>query len=320
MSVYTNVEPHQLENFLSYYNVGNLISYEGISAGIENTNYFVTTSTGKFVLTLFEYFTDEELPYFLDLMAYLAENEIPSAHPLADKKGQYLQHLNGKPAALVQRLPGKDIQQPNLIQCHAIGCSLGRLHVITTKNTSLYRANERGTHWWRVTANRVLPVMNQDDAIFLKAELDFQAQYQNMNLPNGIIHADLFRDNALFEDNELSGIIDFYYACNDAFVYDLAITVNDWCRLENGQLEIARVQAILDGYYQNRILNPIEKQAWFVVLRSAALRFWLSRLQDLHFPREGEITHIKDPTVFRNILQNHIENKDQYLALLEEYK
>jgi len=312
MSVYTPVERHQLEDFLRHYNLGHLVTYQGISAGIENTNYFVTTSTGEFVLTLFEYLGYDELPYFLELMAYLAEHDMPSAHPLADTEGHYLRQLNGKPAALVKRLRGKDVDAPNLAQCYAIGYSLGCLHTVGS-HFPLHRSNKRGPHWWKITAERVLPLMDADDATLLRTELDFQANYQGMELPRGVIHADLFRDNALFEDDTLSGIIDFYYACNDVLIYDMAITVNDWCSEPDAHLDNKRVQAMFDGYFENRELTPLESQAWPVILRAAALRFWLSRLQDLHFPRPGEITHIKNPAALRNLLKTHIENQERHL-------
>ncbi|KHD06000.1 serine kinase [Candidatus Thiomargarita nelsonii] len=302
MSVYTLIERHQLEDFLCHYDLGTLVTYQGINAGIENTNYFVTTTAGEFVLTLFEQHSHEELPYFLELMAYLAEHNIPSAHPLADKAGHYLRQLNGKPAALVQRLSGKDVEVPNLAQCHAIGYTLGHLHVISP-DFPHHRPNGRGSDWWKVTAERVLPLMAADDVALLQAELRFQANYKNLDLPRGVIHADLFRDNALFNGDKLSGIIDFYYACNDVLLYDIAVLINDWCSLPNGHLDNKRVDAIFEGYYENRTLTPLENEIWPVMLRAAALRFWLSRLQDFHFPRPGEITHIKNPDVFRNILQ-----------------
>jgi homoserine kinase type II len=307
MSVYTPVEHHQLEEFLGHYNLGYLVNYQGINAGIENTNYFVTTSTGEFVLTLFEQFSInyDELPYFLELMAYLAEHDIPSAHPLADEQGNYLCQLNGKPAALVQRLRGKEVDTPTITQCHAVGRILGRLHLISP-NFSHHRPNGRGPHWWRTTAERVLPCLKTEDAALLQAELRFQATYQHSDLPRGVIHADLFRDNTLFEGDTLCGVIDFYYACNDVLLYDVAITVNDWCTLPNGYLDEKRFDAIFENYCENRTLIPLEVETWPVMLRAAALRFWLSRLQDLHFPRPGEITHTKNPDVFRNILQAHI--------------
>ncbi len=306
MSVYTIVEHHQLDDFLRHYNLGTLVSYQGIDAGIENTNYFITTTTGDFVLTLFEHHCFEELSYFLNLMAYFAEHAIPSAHPVADKAGHYLRELNGKPAALVVRLSGQDVEEPSLLQCHAIGHTLGKLHVVSP-DFPYHRPNGRGPHWWKITAEHVLPMMDEEDATLLQAELHFQANYQQLVLPSGVIHADLFRDNALFNGDTLCGIIDFYYACNDVLLYDVAIMVNDWCRLSDGNLDEKRVRAIFDGYHENRSLTALEYEAWPVMLRAAALRFWLSRLQDFHFPRPGEITHIKNPDDFRKILQAHID-------------
>ncbi len=318
MSVYTCVEQHQLEEFLSHYELGNLISYKGINAGIENTNYFVTTSNGEFVLTLFESLSSEELPYFLELMAYLSEHNIPTAHPVSDLTGSYLHQLNDRPAALVQRLAGAtDVKIPTTAQCQTLGNFLGHFHFVSP-NFHLKRDNERGPHWWKVTAERVLSQMPPYDAKLLRNELEFQHRYQNLALPQGVIHADLFRDNALFEGNKLCGVIDFYYACNDALIYDIAVTVNDWCNLPNGDLDAKRVKAIFTSYNQIRPFTEVEYKIWPIMLRAAALRFWLSRLQDLHFPRPGEMTHIKDPSVFQNILQAHIQAGEQRINLLHE--
>ncbi|HDN26321.1 MAG TPA: homoserine kinase [Thioploca sp.] len=317
MSVYTLVERNQLEDFLLHYNLGSLVNYQGINAGINNTNYFVTTTAGEFVLTLFEQLDYDEVPYFLELMAYLAEHGIPSAHPLADLNGHYLRQLNGKPAALVKRLRGKDVEVPTLAQCGAMGNSLGRLHTVGT-HFPLHRANEYGPHWWKITAERVLPLIEADEAALLQAELHFQANYQHLDLPRGVVHTDLFRDNALFEGDNLCGIIDFYFACNDVLLYDLAITVNDWCSLPDSRLDEQRTQAMVEGYCGNRTLTPLEYEVWPVMLRAAALRFWLSRLQDFHFPRAGEITHTKNPAVLRNILQARIEAQEQGISLLKK--
>jgi homoserine kinase type II len=309
MSVYTTVERDELEEFLSHYSLGELLEYEGISAGIENTNYFVTTSQGQYVLTLFEALTADELPYFLELMAHLAEHDVPSAHPIPDEQGKYLRTLNGKPAALVMRLQGHNIETTNQAQCAELGKALGHLHVVGQSYKG-YRKNLRGPHWWQVTAREVMPKLGQDDATLLQAELAFQRQHRFDALPQGVIHADLFRDNALFVDNHLTGIIDFYYACNDLLLYDVAVTVNDWCTLPNGHLDPDRLGALLEGYQTERQFSDAEHEDWPVMLRAAALRFWLSRLKDLHFPREGEITHIKDPTVFQRILEQRIAEQD----------
>jgi homoserine kinase type II len=305
MSVYTPVERSQLEAFLLQYALGNLVEYQGISAGIENTNFFVTTSEGQFVLTLFEQFSAGELPYFLELMAYLAEHGVPSAHPLADRQGHYLRELNGKPAALVRRLRGREEMQPGAEHCRALGEALGYMHNHSPA-FPLRRPNPRGPHWWKITADRLLPRLNPAEAELLRAELAFQASHRHDVLPRGVIHADLFRDNALFEAGQLRGIIDFYYACDDVLLYDVAVTVNDWCSLPGGEFDPPRLQALLQAYRGKRGFTAEERAAWPVMLRAAALRFWLSRLQDKHFPRVGEITHIKDPDVFKRILQCRI--------------
>jgi len=305
MSVYTVVEHAQLEDFLRHYDVGRLISFQGIGAGIENTNYFVTTSTGEFVLTLFERLNYEEVLYFLELMAYLADRGVPSAHPLADQQEHYLQILNNKPAALVERLAGQDLSKPTSSHCYALGNALGYLHSISP-SFPYRRPNGRGPHWWKITAEQVLPFLTQEESSLLQEELHFQMQHRHLDLPRGVIHGDLFRDNVLFSEENLRGIIDFYYACDDVLLYDVAVAVNDWCRLtESSQLDESLMHSFLEGYSQQRKLTRLEYQVWPVMLRAAALRFWLSRLQDLHFPRLGEMTHIKNPDDFKDILQAH---------------
>ena len=310
MSVYTRIERNDLEEFLHHYPLGTLINFEGIRAGIENTNYFVTTTTAgappaQFMLTLFEQLKYDELPYFLDLMAFFAERGIPSAHPLADHQQHYLRILHGKPAALVQRLNGGSTEYPTPAQCHALGNALGRMHVVGQAYPA-QRANTRGLAWYQKTMSNVLPRLTTSDAALLQEEVRFQTAFHATPaanaLPRGVIHADLFRDNALFVGDTLTGIIDFYYACNDVLLYDVAVTVNDWCSQPDGTLNDALTPTLLQAYQQQRPLGTAEQDAWPVMLRAAALRFWLSRLHDLHFPRTGEITHTKDPEVFKHIL------------------
>lgn len=301
MSVYTVVERDELEAFLRNYSLGELVDFQGISAGIENTNYFVTTSEKRLVLTLFENHSAEELGYFLDLMAFLAEHDVPSAHPMADNQGHYLRHLNGKPAALVMRLSGAGVDHPSEAQCRELGHALGKLHV-AGQSFSGQRDNDRGPHWWYTTRDALADKLGAADRALLDEELTFQRSHRFDTLPRGVIHADLFRDNALFEGDTLTGLIDFYYACNDVLLYDVAVTVNDWCSMADGRLDEAKVLALLGAYQRVRPFTPDEADAWPVMLRAGALRFWLSRLQDQHFPREGELTHIKNPDVFRTIL------------------
>ena len=311
MSVYTRIERHELEEFLRGYSVGALVDFSGISAGIENTNYFVTTSQGSYVLTLFETLNADQLPYFLDLMAHLAEHGVPCAHPVVGLQGHYLRTLKDKPAALVQRLSGSNVEHPGTAQCAAVGHALGQMHMAGLSFQGR-RAPDRGPAWRAATARKVLPRLSNEHAELLKDELTYQAQHSGLQLPQGVIHADLFRDNVLFTGERLTGIIDFYYACNDALLYDLAVTVNDWCSAEDGALRPEQSSALLTAYRQQRPLQPEEHPAWPVMLRAAALRFWLSRLHDLHFPRPGEMTHTKDPEVFRRIL---CERRRHVLAL-----
>ena len=305
MSVYTEVGRDELVAFLGDYSVGDLVSYQGISDGIENTNYFVTTEQGQFVLTLFEHHEFGELAYFLDVMTFFYQHDIPSAHPAADKQGHYLKKLCGRPAALVLRLSGRGVDTvATASQCQAIGDVLGRMHVVGQQFGSR-RTTERGPEWRQQTADKLLPLMDAESASLLQNELAFQAGYASLDLPSGVTHSDLFRDNALFEGDELKGIIDFYYACDEYLLYDLAVVVNDWCVDENGHLDQTHYQTVMTAYMRQRPLTEAEQANWNLVLRAAALRFWLSRLQDKLFPREGELTQIKDPDAFLTILQQH---------------
>jgi len=307
MSVYTPVTRTQLENFLRTYSCGELVSFQGISAGIENTNYFVTTRDGEYVLTLFEALTKSELPYFLNLMAYLAEHDVKSAHPVADQNGVYLRELESKPAALVQRLTGRSVELPEAEHCFQVGAALAKIHVLSAGFSS-HRENERGADWWVEMQAKLSPYLDEQNMVLFKDELESQLQHRYESLPRGVIHADLFRDNVLFDGQNLSGMIDFYYACTGAFLYDVAVTVNDWCSMPDGALDEIRLTAMLGGYQTQRSFSDIEGEAWPMMLRAAGLRFWLSRLHDLHFQRDGEMTHTKDPDVFKRIICHRRES------------
>ena len=307
MSVYTAVSFEQLAIWLENYPLGKLTNLQGIASGITNTNFFVTTEQGRFVLTLFEHLKSEELPYFLNLMGHLADNGILCPHPVANDQGDYLGHLNGKPAALVSCLRGKSIEHPTPLNCEEVGKFLARLHLVGQDYPN-YLTNPRGPNWWNITAKAVLPILEEDDRALLENELAHQARYRGLTLPTGVIHADLFRDNVLFDGDILGGAIDFYYACNDVLAYDLAIAVNDWCINSDGTLDPARSNAMISSYQQVRPLLPEERDAWPDLLRAGALRFWLSRLYDFHFPQPGEMTHAHDPQPFRRILQMHVQH------------
>ena len=314
MSVYTSVSSEQLTAWLQHYSLGKLLDLKGIASGITNTNYFVTTESGRYVLTLFERNSADELPYFLDLMAHLADHGIPCPHPVANDAGQYLGELHGKPAALVSCLRGGSLETPEVVHCAAMGRVLARMH-LAGQSFDATMENPRGPHWWKVTAEFVLPFMDAADQAMLKDEIAHQVEFRSCDLPRGVIHGDMFRDNVLFDGVELTGLIDFYYACNDVLAYDLAITVNDWCVDEEGALDEKRLRAMLAAYHAERPLTSAEHEAWPTLLRAAALRFWLSRLYDLHHPREGEITHAKDPGHFRRILADRIRQREALQAI-----
>ena len=318
MSVFTTVTTEQLQAWLAHYPLGALRDLKGIASGITNTNYFVTTESGRYVLTLFEKNSAEELPYFLDLMAHLADKGIPCPHPVASMQGRYLDTLNGKPAALVSCLRGGSLDAPNPAQCAEMGRVLARMHQ-AGEGFAQTMDNPRGPHWWNDTAAILMPLLDADDRTLLQNELAHQAAFRHSALPRGVIHADMFRDNVLFEGDTLTGLIDFYYACNDALAYDLAITVNDWCVHDDGELDTERLKAMLQAYHRERALTSEEMQAWPTLLRGAALRFWLSRLYDKHHPQPGELTHAKDPNHFRRILALRIANTPNLPAMLAEH-
>ena len=305
MSVYTTVTPEELTAWLAEHNVGTLTELKGISAGIENTNYFVYTTAGRYVLTLFEKLRAAELPFYLDLMAHLADHGIPSARPLPNRSGSLLGNLNGKPAALVSFLPGKDVEAPGQPHLAAVGAMLARIHLAGQSYRSRME-NPRGLPWWKAVMPEIVGFLSREEAKLLRDEVAFQSGHPLAALPRGAIHADLFRDNVLFEGTRISGVIDFYFACTDSFLYDVAITVNDWCVREDGSLDEDEARVLLEAYTKTRPCAEGEAAAWPVALRAAALRFWVSRLHDFHLPRPGELTHAKDPAHFRRILESHV--------------
>ena len=304
MSVFTPVSEGQLAAWLKNYSVGAAGALEPIAAGIENTNYFVTTSQGRYVLTLFERLPAVELPFYLELMVHLARHGIPCPAPIADLDDRYLSMLNGKPAALVTRLEGQSILNPGPADCAELGALLARMH-LAARSYAGFLDNPRGPRWWRSAAAEVRPFLDAGRAALLDTELRFQSQHRFPELPRGAVHADLFRDNAFFRDGRISGVFDFYFAGVDCFAYDLAVCVNDWCLVDperDRSLDAPRVQALLGAYGAVRPLQSAEREAWPALLRAAALRFWLSRLHDKYLPRSGELVKVHDPEHFRDIL------------------
>jgi len=305
VAVFTGVTREQLSAWLADYPLGSLLEFEGIPEGIENTNYFVTTSGGRFVLTLFEKLTPAELPFYLDLMAHLAQHGIPCPRPMADQRGRLLGELNGKPACIASRLSGQSVRHPSLAQCAAMGAMLAQMHV-AGQSFGGQMADPRGAAWRSAAAKAVLPFLPPQEAALLQSEVALHAQGALDDLPRGMIHADLFRDNVLMEGDRVGGLIDFYFACSGALLYDVAITVNDWCLDGADKLDGERTRALLRAYHAVRPFSAQEAECWPLALRVAALRFWISRLFDLHLPREGELVNPRDPEPFKRILLNHL--------------
>ena len=309
MAVYTTISADELAAWLTRYAIGAVHEFLPIESGIENTNYFVTAENGRFVLTLYERLPAEELPFYLNLMAHLAHAGVQAPAPQPDRSGALWSFLNGKPAGLVARLDGVPVEQPRVAHCAAAGEALARMHV-AVGNYRGRLSNRRGPAWWRQAARAVRPFLADEQNALLASEIKFQAGFARTKLPRGAIHGDLFCDNVLFDGERVAGIIDFGFAATDALAYDLAIAVNDWSTVsagtDAGALDQARSDAMVAAYEAVRPLSAEERTLWPVLLRAAALRFWLSRLYDLYLPRPGELTHAHDPSAFERILRDRV--------------
>jgi homoserine kinase type II len=310
MAVFTPVSRDELSHWLQSFELGELLGFEGIGAGIENSNFFVDATGGRFVLTLFERLSAGELPFYLGLMRHLAARDIACPDPVPDRNGRLLSALNGKPAALVTRLAGRDCMDPGLAHCRLVGETLARMHLAAVDYPGTL-PNLRGLAWWVETVPKVLPCISQAQGALLRDELEAQRRFaesaHHAALPRSAVHADLFRDNVLFTESadgspRLGGIIDFYFAGVDTWTFDLAVTANDWCSDEDGGFDAPRLDALLGAYRAVRRPSQAEVDAWPMMLRAAALRFWLSRLFDLHLPRPAQMVTPKDPAEFERIL------------------
>ncbi len=318
MAVFTPLDASEVAAFLARFDLGTLTELQGIASGIENTNYFVTTTRGRFVLTLFERLSAEQLPFYLRLMHHLAAHAIPVPDPMADREGHILHRIKDKPAALVTRLPGHSVMQPMASHCAQIGRCLARMH-LAARDYPLQQPNLRGLAWQQQTIPRVLPYMRADQRALIANELAHQtalaATRAHAGLPRGAVHADLFRDNALFENDRLTGVFDWYFAGVDSWIFDLAVALNDWCvDPSSGVLESARARALLDAYQQERPLQTDERALLPDALRAAALRFWTSRLADYHLPRDAHLLTPHDPAHFERVLRQRIDAEQNLFA------
>lgn len=316
MSVFTPVSDAQARALLEHYTLGELESLEGIAQGVENTNYFLTTTTGEYVLTLFEHIPREELPFYVGLLDHLAHRDIVCPAPLRRDDGEFLCEVAGKPAVLVTRLPGAPITTPSEDDCRAAGRILGDIHVAGIEYDAGL-ANARGRAWRESFASKVAGKLSRGENELIESENRYQALHDDAVLPQGVIHGDYFHDNVLWDDEGTGGVIDFYFACDDALAYDIAIAVNDWCVNPDATLDHARTRAFLSGYEVHRPLEAGERSLWPVMLRRAALRTWLGRLGYNHFPRDAHMTIDKDHGFSRRLLEHHIAHARELQDTLE---
>ena len=310
MAVFTEVLDSQAQELLEQLQLGDLQSLEGIQGGIENTNYFLTSTQGEFVLTLFERLTHTQLPFYLYLMKHLASRGIPVPDPQADRQGDILLTVCGKPAAVVNRLRGRSQLQPSPVHCATVGAMLARMH-LAGQDFSREQPNLRGLPWWTETVPLVLPHLKDDQSRLLQQELAFQqhvaASSAYAALPSGPIHADLFRDNVMFEGETLTGFFDFYFAGVDRWLFDIAVCLNDWCIEHSTATYLpAHGQAFLQAYQSVRPLQAAERSLLNPMLRAGALRFWISRLWDFYLPREANLLQPHDPTHFERVLRQRV--------------
>ena len=305
MSVFTPVTDAEARALLEHYSLGALESLTGIAQGVENTNYFLDTTTGAYVLTLFETLGRDVLPFYVDLMAHLASHEVPCPVPMARDDGALLSELNGKPAVIVSKLPGKPMARPDAAHCRRAGALLARVHSAGI-DFDEGLDNWRGREWREQFARDVAPKLSAEENALIASENRYQAAHDDSALPQGIIHGDYFHDNVLWASETHGGVIDFYFACDDALLYDVAIAVNDWCANPDATLDAARTHAFLEGSRHERPFEDAEHALWPLMLRRAALRTWLGRLGYNHFPREAQVTIPKDHAFSRRQLQHHI--------------
>ncbi len=310
MAVFTPVTLDDVGQWMSQFPLGKAVALKGIASGIENSNFFLTTERGEYVLTIFENLTFEQLPFYLQLMRHLAQHGVLVPAPVPNHQGELCVPLHGKPAAIVSKLEGKPQMAPQPVHCAAVGGMLARMH-LAGQDFPLQQPNLRALPWWREATAAVLPHLALEQAHLLHDEMKFQEALHASDdyhaLQRGPVHADLFRDNVMFDGERLTGFFDFYFAGCDSWLFDVAVTVNDWCiDLASGALDEARVRAMLDAYHAVRPFTATEHALWPALLRAGALRFWLSRLYDFHLPRAAEMLTPHDPTHFERILRNRI--------------
>lgn len=320
MAVYTEVSTEEVRALLRQLQLGELQKMQGCAGGIENTNYFVSTEQNglahDYVLTLFERLSFQQLPFYLGLMKHLAERGIPVPKPAANTQGELVFELKGKPTAVVDRLRGKSELTPTSPHCAAVGTTLAKMH-LAGHDLPASQPNLRGLDWWTEMVPVVLPHLDAQQVALMTEELHFQQHLARTesyaSLPRGPIHADLFRDNVMFDEVDgvphLSGFFDFYFAGVDSWIFDVAVCMNDWCiDHETGAHNDERARSLLQAYNQVRRLTESERELLPAMLRAGALRFWISRLWDYHQPRAASLLKAHDPAHFERVLRQRVEH------------
>jgi len=317
MAVYTDVSAEELAEFLAAYDIGELLSYKGIAEGVENSNFLLHTTLGSFFLTLYEKrVAVQDLPFFLGLMQHLAEHGITCPQPVHNRAGGVLGSLAGRPAAIIDFLEGVWPRRPGAVHCAAIGDALAKMH-LAGADFAMQRANALSVAGWRSLFAAMAPRADQIQhglRDLLDAELDFLEGAWPTTLPHGVIHADLFPDNALFLGDRLSGLIDFYFACNDILAYDLAICLNAWCFEPDHAFNVTKARALLNAYCRTRSLSVEEQEALPLLARGAAVRFLLTRAVDWLNVPPGALVKPKDPLEYLRKLRFH-----QSVASVRDY-
>jgi homoserine kinase type II len=308
MSVFTPLSQNELSAFLEPFGLGRLVSFEGISAGTENSNFFVSCEQGEFVLTLIERGPVDDLPFFVSLLDCLHAADLPVPFAVPDQEGRKLHRLNDRPALLQPRLPGKHVKVPNARQCQELGKVLAQLHAATSRS-DLTRQSDRGLAWMEQQSREALDELDSPERELVEplGSVMQRLLTDRPPLPKAILHGDLFRDNVLFEGPNLTGLIDFYNAASGWALYDLAICVNDWCLDEHAHLNPQLAQAMLAGYASQRRFLAVEAAHWADMLRLAALRFWLSRRIAAATHQDQPDVLVKDPDHFMQVLEGHRE-------------
>ncbi|HTI66096.1 MAG TPA: homoserine kinase [Caulobacteraceae bacterium] len=308
MAVYTDITDAELEAFLAEFDLGSAVAFKGIAEGVSNSNFMLETTAGRFILTLYEKRArEEDLPYFLDLMLWLAGHGFPSPVPTADRRGQVLKRLSGKPAALVSFLAGVSVKRPKAHHCREAGAGLAALHLAAAGFPG-HRPNDLGHNAWAGMfadcgdgAERLRPGLSA----IIAGDLAALAATWPKGLPEGVIHADFFPDNVFFLDNRFAAAIDFYFACNDAFAYDLGVCLNAWCFEADGSFNFTNARALLAGYESRRALSGAERAALPVLAHGAAMRFFLTRLHDWEATPAGALVKPHDPLDYERRLAFH---------------